>query len=93
MFDYVEYFFWYGYLKTVPLSKKKREDSPSGHQHPSSLKPRGHIPVSERQQFALLKRMETKESPSERSAYLVITRIILSHLIFFNVLYSFVCNA
>lgn len=56
----------------VPLPKKKRDDSPSVHSIPStsnlscSSKTRGHIPVSERQQFALLKLMETKEPSSER---------------------------
>ncbi|KAF5394510.1 hypothetical protein PHET_11295 [Paragonimus heterotremus] len=45
----------------IPLPKKKRyEDSPSHNQ--CSSKPRGYIPMSERQQFALLRQMETEES-------------------------------
>ncbi|KAA3672707.1 uncharacterized protein DEA37_0002771, partial [Paragonimus westermani] len=45
----------------TPLPKKKRyEDSPLHNQ--CSSKPRGYIPMSERQQFALLRQMETEES-------------------------------
>lgn len=54
----------------VPSAKKKRDESPnvnySTSSGASSSKSRGHMPVSERQQFALLKLMETKNPSSER---------------------------
>ncbi|KAL5110115.1 Ankyrin repeat domain-containing protein 11 [Taenia crassiceps] len=53
----------------LPAAKKKRDNSPTAHYSTSGAstsKSRGHIPVSERQQFALLKLMETKNSPSDR---------------------------
>ncbi|VDK36170.1 unnamed protein product [Taenia asiatica] len=52
-------------------AKKKRDNSPTAHYSTSGAstsKSRSHIPVSERQQFALLKLMETKNSPSDRGA-------------------------
>ncbi|EUB54248.1 Ankyrin repeat domain-containing protein [Echinococcus granulosus] len=52
-------------------AKKRRDNSPSAHHATSGAstsKSRGHIPVSERQQFALLKLMETRTSPSDRGA-------------------------
>ncbi|VDO01605.1 unnamed protein product, partial [Rodentolepis nana] len=55
-----------------PPSKKKRDDSPNAHYSTSSgtssTKSRGHMPVSERQQFALLKLLETKNPSTERSS-------------------------
>uniref|UniRef100_A0A5K3FSH9 ANK_REP_REGION domain-containing protein n=1 Tax=Mesocestoides corti TaxID=53468 RepID=A0A5K3FSH9_MESCO len=54
-------------------SKRKRDDSPVAHCPAASLsvsKSRNHMPVSERQQFALLKLMETKNSPSDRGTTL-----------------------
>ncbi|CDS42662.1 ankyrin repeat domain containing protein 11 [Echinococcus multilocularis] len=50
-------------------AKKRRDNSPNAHHATSGAstsKSRGHIPVSERQQFALLKLMETRTSPSDR---------------------------
>lgn len=56
-------------LLLVSAAKKKRDGSPTAHYSTSGAstsKSRSHIPVSERQQFALLKLMETKNSPSDR---------------------------
>ncbi|VDL91221.1 unnamed protein product [Schistocephalus solidus] len=53
---------------TAPPFKKRRDDSSPIQQHSSlSSKTRGHIPVSERQQFALLKQMENRELTSDRT--------------------------
>uniref|UniRef100_A0A0X3NJJ8 Uncharacterized protein n=2 Tax=Schistocephalus solidus TaxID=70667 RepID=A0A0X3NJJ8_SCHSO len=52
----------------APPFKKRRDDSSPIQQHSSlSSKTRGHIPVSERQQFALLKQMENRELTSDRT--------------------------
>lgn len=79
---------FFGFLSVACVPKKRRsDDSPSqmsnqGHNSVPS-KPRGHVPMSERQQFALLRQMETEEVNQERGLFVHLRPVFLCSRTFY----------